>query len=479
MNTFKRQFLLELFRLFDLSVLIFAFLGAAFLSSHSPSISTLKFLIAIRISVHNGIIFLVLLLGWHLAFLLTGMYDSRRISTLRNEIVDILKAVSACTIILFVSQLLYPMSLITPQFVAIFWLTAVVLLAAGRAGLRLLLRHLRRKGANLSYAVIVGTNPKAIATARQLTGDKDLGYIFKGFIDTGRAPETDSSFVKRYGIVSSIEDFAGYLRENVIDEVFICLPMGRFYEQISRVVALCEEHGILMRMKTDLFPLRHGKFRAEHLGDEMLLTISSGDLRNLTTVKTAMDFTGALLLLLVTAPLMLAVALAVKVTSKGAIFFVQERLGLNKRRFKLIKFRTMVPNAETKLKELEALNETHGAAFKLKNDPRITPIGRFLRRTSMDELPQLFNVLKGDMSLVGPRPLPVRDYNEFSTDWHRRRFCVKPGITCLWQVSGRSNITFDEWMELDMQYIDNWSLGLDCKILLKTVPAALLGTGAH
>jgi lipopolysaccharide/colanic/teichoic acid biosynthesis glycosyltransferase len=138
----------------------------------------------------------------------------------------------------------------------------------------------------------------------------------------------------------------------------------------------------------------------------------------------------------------------------------------------------MVPDAEQKLPELEYLNEASGAAFKIKDDPRITPIGKFLRKTSIDELPQLMNVLKGDMSLVGPRPLPVRDYDGFDQDWHRRRFSVRPGITCLWQVDGRSDIPFEKWMELDMEYIDNWSLWLDLKILVKTIPAVIRGSGA-
>jgi lipopolysaccharide/colanic/teichoic acid biosynthesis glycosyltransferase len=138
----------------------------------------------------------------------------------------------------------------------------------------------------------------------------------------------------------------------------------------------------------------------------------------------------------------------------------------------------MIPDAERKLAELECFNELSGPVFKIKNDPRITPIGKFLRKTSIDELPQLYNVLIGDMSLVGPRALPVRDYNGFDQDWHRRRFSVRPGITCLWQVNGRNNIPFDQWMELDLEYIDNWSLWLDLKILLKTIPAVVSGYGA-
>jgi lipopolysaccharide/colanic/teichoic acid biosynthesis glycosyltransferase len=160
------------------------------------------------------------------------------------------------------------------------------------------------------------------------------------------------------------------------------------------------------------------------------------------------------------------------------MLFVQKRLGLNKRPFHIYKFRTMVATAEQQVHELEHLNEVSGPVFKIKDDPRITPIGKLLRKTSIDELPQLFNVLEGEMSLVGPRPLPIRDYEGFSEDWQRRRFSVRPGITCLWQIKGRSSIPFEKWMQLDLQYIDRWSLWLDFEILARTIPAVLKGSGA-
>jgi exopolysaccharide biosynthesis polyprenyl glycosylphosphotransferase len=194
--------------------------------------------------------------------------------------------------------------------------------------------------------------------------------------------------------------------------------------------------------------------------------------------KRTLDVSLSLLAMLLLSPLFLLATLIVKLTSPGPGFFVQERVGLNKRRFRLYKFRTMVADAAERQREIEHLNEASGAVFKIRNDPRLTPVGKFLRKTSIDELPQLFNVLKGDMSLVGPRPLPVRDYQGFDQDWQRRRFCVRPGITCLWQINGRSSTPFEKWMELDMEYIDHWSLGLDLKILAKTIPAVIKGAGA-
>jgi exopolysaccharide biosynthesis polyprenyl glycosylphosphotransferase len=195
-------------------------------------------------------------------------------------------------------------------------------------------------------------------------------------------------------------------------------------------------------------------------------------------IKRMLDCLFSAVLLVLFAPLLLTIGVLVRLTSPGPVFFRQTRVGLNKRQFSIFKFRTMVANAEQLQDQLLSLNEMNGPVFKIKKDPRVTPLGRVLRKTSIDELPQLFNVLKGDMSLVGPRAMSLRDYQLFDQDWQRRRFSVKPGITCLWQIHGRNSVPFEKWMELDMQYIDKWSLWLDLKILARTVPAVLRGTGA-
>ena len=264
----------------------------------------------------------------------------------------------------------------------------------------------------------------------------------------------------------------------MIDEVVIYLPFRTFHEYAAQVATICELHGIMIRFASDIVDLKIARPFADELnGTSHIAAHSISDEWQLLT-KRAFDFLIAAVLLIAFAPLLMLIALLIRCSSKGPILFWQERIGLNKRRFKICKFRSMVQDAEARMAVLEASNEASGPVFKMRNDPRITTIGRLLRRTSLDELPQLLNVLKGDMSLVGPRPLPVRDYEGFNEDWQRRRFSIRPGITCLWQVRGRSSISFDRWMLLDLEYIDTWSFWLDMKILAQTVPAVLKGTGA-
>jgi lipopolysaccharide/colanic/teichoic acid biosynthesis glycosyltransferase len=210
-----------------------------------------------------------------------------------------------------------------------------------------------------------------------------------------------------------------------------------------------------------------------------VLTISSGPPDSLRlVVKRTIDLAISAVGLALFMPLFVFIAIAIKLDSQGPVLFAQDRVGLNRRRFKALKFRTMIQGADLMQPDLESLNEAEGPVFKIQDDPRITRLGRALRRLSLDELPQLFNVLVGDMSLVGPRPLPVRDVSRIDVRWHKRRFSVKPGITCLWQINSREP-KFEEWIRSDMEYIDNWSLSLDMKILAKTLPAVISGQGAH
>jgi exopolysaccharide biosynthesis polyprenyl glycosylphosphotransferase len=344
---------------------------------------------------------------------------------------------------------------------------------------RLVLRRLRIKGKNMRNILIVGSNDAAVQFARKIEQTPWLGYRILAFVDEpwpGMAKFEEQG----YSVSCDFANLRNFLRTNVVDEVVVTLPLRSLHSYASEIAELCEEQGILVRVVSNIFDLKRARSKAEDFEGESHITHTTGTVVAgwPAIVKWALDFTVSLVLIVFLFPLFLVTALLIKLTSPGPVFFLQERLGLNKRRFKIYKFRTMTADAESRMKEIEHLNELSGPVFKIKNDPRITPIGRFLRSTSIDELPQLFNVLKGDMSLVGPRPMAVRDYEGFNEDWQRRRFSVRPGITCLWQVLGRNCIPFEQWMELDLQYIDRWSLWLDFQILAKTIPAVLKGSGA-
>jgi exopolysaccharide biosynthesis polyprenyl glycosylphosphotransferase len=277
-----------------------------------------------------------------------------------------------------------------------------------------------------------------------------------------------------------VEQLDSVIAEQPVDEVLVALPIDKYGPLVETIVRHCEEQGIIVRVRTEMSHLQVARSYVDELEGVPVMTVQSGPADSWQLImKRVIDILGSAALLLALAPLFTIVALLIKFDSPGPVFFTQERVGFNKRRFWMLKFRTMVDGADTRQSKLEHLNEAKGPVFKIKNDPRITHLGNFLRRFSIDELPQIFNVFKGDMSLVGPRPLPVRDVEHIELTWHKRRFSIKPGITCLWQVNGRSDIGFDDWVRLDLEYIDKWSLALDLVILLKTIPAVLKGPGAY
>jgi len=248
---------------------------------------------------------------------------------------------------------------------------------------------------------------------------------------------------------------------------------------MKQIFLMCEELGIRTRVAMNIFNNRVARMEVEELEGIPFLTFTTTPSNETQlALKRALDVGISLLLLLLALPVIVVAALAIKLTSPGQVVFKQKRIGLNGRMFTLYKFRTMIADAHARREEVAYLNEMNGPAFKAKIDPRVTPVGRWLRKFSLDELPQLWNVLKGDMSLVGPRP-PIPEEVAFYHRWHRRRLSMKPGLTCLWQIQGRNEIAdFDRWMQLDLQYIDNWSPSLDFKILLRTIPAVLSGKGA-
>lgn len=477
MSSVRRHMLLTLLKLFDQAVLISSFALATVPVLYESGLSFSEFF-TMRVKVQNFMIFMGILLIWHVVFASCGLYASRRLHSHHSDALDTLKATTLCTFFMGSATVLFQIRMVDLAFLTVFWGASSAIAISSRLGLRYLLSHIRRQGHNLRQLLIVGTNPRAIEFARKIESSPELGYRLIGFVDQEWAG-TEEFQNTGYRLVCDLKSIPEFIRNTVVDEVVMALPIKSYYAHASRIAMLCEKQGIVLRFLPTICNLQTARSTAEDVAGDSLLTLHTGPLDGWPVfLKRTLDIVLSLILLILSAPLFLLTAILIKRTSPGPVFFRQERLGINKRRFWIFKFRTMVPDAEQKLAELERQNEVSGPVFKIRHDPRITPIGKFLRKTSIDELPQLLNVLKGDMSLVGPRPLPIRDYEGFDRDWHRRRFSVRPGITCLWQVNGRSSIPFERWMELDMQYIDEWSLWLDFKILAGTIPAVLKGSGA-
>lgn len=324
--------------------------------------------------------------------------------------------------------------------------------------------------------LLVGMDPESRRFARHIRNFPELGYKIVGFLcDEPEGSNGSNDIPKIMGDVHEIEKI---VRDNPVDEVIV-FSVRKFWETMDLVTAVCEDMGIRLTIVPQWSNLRITQISFMKLGGIPLLSFVSTPTDNWNVfIKRVMDFCLALLTLTLFSPLFIILAVLIKRDSKGPVFFIQKRCGLNGRVFSLIKFRSMVPEAEKMQDQLRDLNEMAGPVFKITQDPRVTRIGSWLRKTSLDELPQLINVLKGDLSLVGPRP-PLPSEVALYKRWQRRRLSVKPGITCIWQISGRNNINFDEWMKLDLHYIDHWSLSLDLKILIRTIPAVLSGRGAR
>jgi exopolysaccharide biosynthesis polyprenyl glycosylphosphotransferase len=478
MHEIMRGLVLYALRVSDIGLTMLSFGLAAALSVSESKGASIATVLASKVSLSSCVLFAIAILLCHAVFSMCGMYQSRRMSRKSSEVLHVLRAMTFSIALLWCEGKLFYILVITPTFLVAFWVIGSVVIITTRLLLRSVAQAIRKRGRNLHHLLVLGTNARAIEFGRRLGTIPERGYRLMGFVDDDwsgmeKFRESGFPFACRY------DDLAEFLRNNVVDEIAIFLPVRSFYQRSAEIAQLARHHGILVRLDIDIFDLKFAHHGAEATGGVPQIVADSNDIdgRQLL-MKRIFDVIGSLTLLIVLSPLFLIVAILIKMTSSGTVFFKQLRVGLNKRQFTMYKFRSMVPAAESIQEKLEHLNEMTGPMFKIKNDPRITPLGRVMRRTSIDELPQLFNVLKGDMSLVGPRAIPLRDYQLFSEDWHRRRFSVSPGMTCLWQVCGRSSIPFEQWMVLDMQYIDRWSLWLDLKILALTIPAVIRGSGA-
>lgn len=353
---------------------------------------------------------------------------------------------------------------------------ACVLILMEKLAVRIMSRYVRSRGYNYRTVLIVGTNPSAITLADSIRNHRFWGFKVAGFV--AHPPSEALTAPKEcLPLVGTIDEIPRLVEENVIDDVLFCVSR-RDLDQMEDLFLGLQEQGIRTRFAVSLFPHTKASVKMEDVDGMPLLTFSTAPQNWLQlTLKRVLDVGLSLLLVVLGMPVMLGIAMVLKITQGGEVLYSQTRCGLNGRRFKIYKFRTMVEGAEEKKLELMHLNEMDGPVFKLRQDPRVTTFGRFLRRFSLDELPQFWNVLRGEMSLVGPRP-PIPDEVAKYQRWQRRRLSMKPGLTCLWQISGRNQIDFERWIRLDLEYIDSWTPWLDMQILLKTVPAVLSGRGA-
>ncbi|MEP6911128.1 MAG: sugar transferase [bacterium] len=430
-----------------------------------------------RVKVANALLCALMVVIWYVVFNMQGIYRSHRLSTALDEFREIGHAVFMASVTLLVVAHIGSWPSITLETAATVGVIGFALIGGMRVLLRLNLRRLRLRGHNIKTVLIVGGGPRARWFANEIRQRTNLGYRIIGYVDD--ETNFNGHGVKGVPRLGDVEDLPLIIANDVIDEVFVALPIKSQYSQIERAINLLEEQGIMVHLFSDNFPHRLARSRASEFEGTPLLSLHSAPpVTWRTEIKRMIDIVVASLMLVLLFPLLAFVALAIKFDSQGPVFFIQGRVGFNKRRFRMIKFRTMCADAEERMQEVEHLNEKAGPIFKITKDPRITRVGKWLRKTSIDELPQLINVLFGDMSIVGPRPLSVRDALRMEEAWQKRRFSVKPGLTCLWQVSGRSNLSFEQWMELDLEYIDRWSLGLDGMIVLRTIPAILTARGA-
>ncbi len=352
----------------------------------------------------------------------------------------------------------------------------VLILGVNRWIKHLALDRLRRRGIGVEKVLIVGAGEVGRAVMRSLVANPELGYQIVGFVDDD--PEEGATNLGRIHGLGAVANLPQLIQDREVDEVIVTLPWMH-HRQILAIVGQCQERNVRARVVPDLFQMSLSRVDFQDLDGIPLLGVRDVGISSFDrAVKRAVDVFAGLLGLLMFGLIYIPVAIAIKLESPGSVLYAQERVGRNGKRFRIFKFRSMRQDADEQLESLQAHNEADGPLFKMKLDPRCTQVGRALRRVSLDEWPQFINVVKGDMSLVGPRPNRPAEVLQYKP-WHRRRLEVKPGVTGLWQVSGRSDVPFDEMVLLDVYYIENWSLGLDLKIILRTIPHLLLGGGAY
>src|SRR5262245_42946157 len=424
-----------------------------------------------------GILFLLTCAGWSPLVWRWGLSRTGRTESAFGALGKIACIVGIGSAVLFVVAFATHWLEVSRSLLAIFAALDFAALGAGRLVAAWVRHYARRRGHDRIFVVVAGTGGMARSHAAEFTSHPDWGVEVVGFLSERAGVRVDQ--VSGLPVLGQIDDLARVLGERVVDEVHFAVSR-RTLEHLDGPIGLCDEQGVGVRIVVSRLHRLNSQLYLDRVGGVPVLALASSPQDPVSLIlKRAMDITVSFVALLISAPLfILPAALLIRGTSPGPVVFRQKRVGRNGRLFTLYKLRTMRADAETLKETLLSRNEADGPVFKIRNDPRVTPVGRFLRKLSIDELPQLWNVLRGDMSLVGPRPPLPAEVAKYER-WQRRRLSMRPGITCIWQVSGRSGVAFQRWMEMDLEYIDNWSLGLDLKILLKTIPSVFTARGAH
>jgi exopolysaccharide biosynthesis polyprenyl glycosylphosphotransferase len=412
--------------------------------------------------------------GWVAVLLLFGLYRLRARWSARTEVVDVARAVLVLAVSTFVLLFWLKLPNVSRQFLLLLFPAQVVLTIASRFALRWTFATARARGLSRRFMLVVGTGAEAESFADRIEARREMGLHVIGHLgepDGGRR-----SRPLRRPILGRLEDIEAVLHASVVDEVAICLASEQL-ALVEPITRLCEDEGRIVRIPASATGLTLPGARIEQFDGIRIMSLVYGPDRVLALLaKRALDIVLSVVGLVLLSPLFLIVSLILIVAEGRPVMFRQVRVGLHGRPFTIAKFRTMTADAEARYEDVAALSDTRGAAFKMKNDPRVTRVGAFLRKTSIDELPQLWNVLRGEMSIVGPRPAPPREVAEYDV-WHRRRLSMKPGITGLWQVEARFDEEFDRRARLDLTYIDRWSIWLDLRIIARTIPALVANPG--
>ncbi|MGB7294264.1 MAG: sugar transferase [Candidatus Aminicenantales bacterium] len=426
-------------------------------------------------SEHLLFLFLVVAF-WCLMLYFNGMYLPFRTRPFLETLWILIKSAFLANLGFGMFVFLFKLTFVSRMFFLIFSVLSFVFLFSEKAIIYLVAHAVRKQGLNQRRILIVGTGRRAAGFIRKIHDHPEWGLQIIGAIDD--EPGRGIVSVDGVKIIGSLKDIPDILHTHAIDEVNFVVPRLRL-SHIESALRQCEIEGIQVTIAVDLFDLKIAKSYQTDLDGLPLLTFKTTvpNERDLFA-KRMIDFVTSGICIVLCSPLILIISILIKLTSRGPIFFKQTRIGLNGRRFVMYKFRTMRKGAQEKLSQVDIHKEIYEPRWKNKKLQYVTPVGRLLRKLSLDEIPQLFNVFWGHMSLVGPRPTLPQEVKQYDA-WHRRRFSMRPGLTCLWQVKGRRDIEFEEWMQMDLEYLDNWSLWLDLKILMKTIPAVLFGSGAY